>query len=171
MERCAKEAIMRFAKVITDCAGVILEAADVIKDAVTVVDDVENVSEEQEKRIYAVDFDGLLCVCDWPRIGAARMDVIEHFKTLKDKGHKLILHTCRERELLNNAIAWCAEHGLYFDAHNENLPEMIAKYGGDCRKIFADFYADDRNYNLEWAMMGETKEGERENGNKNIRTG
>jgi hypothetical protein len=37
------------------------------------------------------------------------------------------------------------ERGLVFDAYNENLPERIAEYGGDCRKISADFYADDKN--------------------------
>jgi hypothetical protein len=35
--------------------------------------------------------------------------------------------------------------GLVFDAYNENLPELIERYGGDCRKISADFYADDKN--------------------------
>ena len=34
--------------------------------------------------------------------------------------------------------------GLYFDAVNANLPERIAYFGGDCRKISADEYWDDR---------------------------
>jgi hypothetical protein len=36
-----------------------------------------------------------------------------------------------------------------FDAYNENLPERIAEYGGDCRKISADFYVDDKNLFME----------------------
>lgn len=99
--------------------------------------------------VFAVDFDGLLCVENYPDIGRPHIGAIEHFKDLRIRGHKLILNTCREGELLDKAIVWCAEHGLYFDAHNENLPERIEQYGGDCRKISADFYADDRNY---WLM-------------------
>ena len=32
-----------------------------------------------------------------------------------------------------------------FDAVNENLPERIALYNNDCRKIGADYYIDDKN--------------------------
>ena len=39
------------------------------------------------------------------------------------------------------------EHGLKFDAVNENLPEMIEWHGNDCRKIFADVYIDDKAVN------------------------
>ena len=39
---------------------------------------------------------------------------------------------------------WCAGHGLEFDAHNENVQELIDLYGNDCRKIGADEYWDDK---------------------------
>ena len=55
----------------------------------------------------------------------------------------MILYTCREGDLLREAVDWCKAHGLEFDAVNENLPERIALYGGDCRKISADAYLDD----------------------------
>lgn len=95
--------------------------------------------------IYAVDFDGTLCTNAWPDIGEPRYDIITHFINLKACGHKLIMNTCREGELLDKAKIWCAKHGLVFDAYNENLPEMIEKYGNDCRKIGADFYVDDKS--------------------------
>ncbi|HPF55381.1 MAG TPA: hypothetical protein PLV03_02460 [Clostridiales bacterium] len=116
------------------------------------MDDKERIAEQQadKPKVYAVDFDGYLCDSAWPEIGEPHTDIIEHFKMLKLLGNKLILNTCRERELLQNAIDWCAGHGLYFDAHNENLQETIDFYGrGDCRKISADFYCDDKNY---WLM-------------------
>ena len=103
-------------------------------------------------KVYAVDFDGLLCEDAWPEIGPPRRHVIDFFINLRACGDKLILNTCREGELLHKAIAWCASHGMVFDAHNENLPERIAQYGGDCRKISADHYCDDRNY---WLMPKE----------------
>lgn len=96
--------------------------------------------------IYAVDFDGYLCRNKWPNIGEPRRLIIWYFKRKKRRGHKLILNTCREGKLLQEAIDWCAKHGLYFDAHNENLPERIAEYGRDCRKISADRYCDDKNH-------------------------
>ena len=103
--------------------------------------------DEKDKKVLAVDFDGLLCRVAWPEIGKPRWFMLWYFKWKKRQGHKLILNTCRERELLQNAIDWCAGHGLYFDAHNENLPEIIEKYGrGDCRKISADDYYDDKNH-------------------------
>lgn len=96
--------------------------------------------------IYAVDFDGTLCENAYPEIGKPNIPLILHFKTIKAMGHKLILWTCREGELLTQAVEWCKQWGLEFDAVNENLPELIKKFGNDCRKIGADYYCDDRNY-------------------------
>lgn len=59
-------------------------------------------------------------------------------------GDKLILWTCREGEDLERAIAWCDSLGLSFDAVNDNLPDIIEKYGCNSRKISCDFYIDDR---------------------------
>ena len=96
--------------------------------------------------IYAVDFDGTLCENAYPEIGKPNMAMILHFKTIKAMGHKLILWTCREGELLTQAVEWCKHWGLEFDAVNENLPELIKRFGNDCRKIGADYYCDDKNY-------------------------
>jgi len=96
--------------------------------------------------VYAVDFDGYLCRDAWPEIGEPNTNIIEHFKELRNQGNKLILWTCREGQALQDAVEWCAGHGLVFDAHNENLPEMSEWFGNDCRKIGADWYCDDRSY-------------------------
>lgn len=92
----------------------------------------------------AVDFDGTLCANRWPEIGSPCHDVIDELKGLRCDGWRVILWTCRTGELLDKAVMWCADKGLYFDAVNENLPERIAYFGGDCRKISADEYWDDR---------------------------
>lgn len=99
--------------------------------------------------IYAVDFDGYLCEDAWPNIGPPHMDVIEHFKQLREEGNKLILWTCREGEAMARAVIWCAERGLHFDAINANLPERVQQYGNDSRKVGADYYCDDKNYVME----------------------
>ncbi len=98
---------------------------------------------------YAVDFDGTMCENVWPSIGNAKWNVLQYCRELRRDGHKLILNTCRENELLSAAVWWCLARGLAFDAVNENLPEHIATYGSDCRKIFADYYIDDKNLFLE----------------------
>ena len=54
------------------------------------------------------------------------------------------LYTCRENWDLGIALKWCYEHGLVFDAVNENLPERVELHGNDCRKIGADMYIDDK---------------------------
>ena len=41
-------------------------------------------------------------------------------------------------------MTWCEEHGIEFDAVNENLPRIIKAFGGDCRKVYADEYLDDK---------------------------
>ena len=104
--------------------------------------------------LYAVDFDGTLCANAWPDIGEPNIAFIRHFRELREQGHKLILWTCREGEALQRAIDWCADYGLGFDAHNENLPELTELYGNDCRKIGADFYVDDKSY---WPIGKESK--------------
>lgn len=103
--------------------------------------------EKRKYTIYAVDFDGTLCENVYPGIGAPNLALIEHLKKRRRQGNKIILWTCREGERLLKAVDWCWEHGLAFDAVNENLPEMIEWHGNDCRKIFADVYIDDKSVN------------------------
>lgn len=99
----------------------------------------------KKNKVIAVDFDGTLCSNMYPRIGVENLFLIETLKKLKKEGCKLILWTCRKNEYLDAAIHWCQDFGLEFDTVNENLPEYIEYFGGDCRKIFADMYIDDRS--------------------------
>ena len=98
-----------------------------------------------KSKIYAIDFDGFLCKDKYPEIGEPKHDNITYVKDLKNDGHIIILWTCREGELLDEAIDWCKQNGIIFDYVNENTSENIKKYGGNSRKIFADYYVDDRN--------------------------
>ncbi len=102
------------------------------------------------RRIIAVDFDGCLCENKWPKIGPANEAVIRRLLRMQATGDKLILWTCRTGERLREAVDWCGERGLAFDAVNENLPEIIAAYGEDTRKITASEYWDDRAVRVEF---------------------
>lgn len=99
-------------------------------------------------KIIAVDFDGCLVENKYPDIGTANWDVISKLSHEKDLGAKVILWTCRRDEMLTAATQWCEAHGIHLDAANENLPNIIASFGGDTRKIFANEYWDDRAVRL-----------------------
>lgn len=96
-------------------------------------------------KIYAVDFDGTLCENAWPEIGEPITNMIEYVKRVQSYGSKIILWTCREGDDLLKAISWCAGHGIFFDAVNDNLEETKQWFGGNSRKVVADVYIDDRS--------------------------
>ena len=94
--------------------------------------------------VIAVDFDGTLCQDKWPQIGRPNTELILRMMQARELGQKVILWTCREGKLLEEALAWCKSFGLEFDAINANLPERITLYKTDPRKVGADLYIDDR---------------------------
>lgn len=95
--------------------------------------------------IIAVDFDGTLCENRWPEIGQENRHVINQLIRHQADGDKIILWTCRSGQMLDDAILWCLNRGLRFNAINANLAENIERYGNDCRKVFADEYWDDKS--------------------------
>lgn len=82
-------------------------------------------------QIFAVDFDGTLSFGQWPGIGPANEELFCFLKEIKKQGDKIILWTCRENDCLEEAVRWCKNLGLEFDAINCNLPEKIIEYGTD----------------------------------------
>jgi hypothetical protein len=98
--------------------------------------------------IIAVDFDGTLCTNLFPKIGRPIDDVIKYIKDRQSKGDKIILWTCREEDRLGEAVGWCEDQGIIFDAVNDNLKESIEKYGNNSRKVDADLYIDDKGKNI-----------------------
>lgn len=101
------------------------------------------VEEVNVKKVIAIDFDGCLCANAWPEIGHPNWDVIAAAKSEQEAGAALILWTCREDELLQNAIEAAARWGLTFDAVNDSLPEWKGAWGNNPRKIGASEYWDD----------------------------
>ena len=93
----------------------------------------------------AVDFDGCLCENKWPDIGKPVQPVINELVRRQAEGDKLILWTCREGQMLDAAILWCLNHGLRFDAINDNLEKHKDTFGNNCRKVYADEYWDDKS--------------------------
>lgn len=101
---------------------------------------------KEYKEIYAVDFDGTLCRGrKYPEIGEPNCFLIEFLKETRKEGDIVILWTCRTGQELDEAVRWCSKHGLEFDFINENTEESKMYFGGDSRKIYANYYIDDKN--------------------------
>lgn len=93
--------------------------------------------------IIAVDFDGTLCTNQYPQIGAPNKKLFQILINKQKAGDVIILNTCRHGVLLEQAINFCNTNKLNFDYVNCNTEAGIEKYG-DCRKIGADVYIDDK---------------------------
>lgn len=100
---------------------------------------------EREYTVYAVDFDGTLCYSKYPGCGNPNVFLIDRLRMERLRGNKIILWTMREGQALQDAIKWCNDQGLFFDAVNDNLPELQEKWKNNPRKIYADYYIDDHN--------------------------
>ena len=107
--------------------------------------------------ILAVDYDDTLFEGSWPDLGDPKQDIIDKVKEFKANGAELVLWTCREGVSLEEAEKRCAEVGLEWDGVNTNAPSQLEymaerKKEGEIfatRKIYADFYVDDKAKNLD----------------------
>lgn len=97
--------------------------------------------------IIAIDFDGILCINEFPEIGEPNYQVITLVRELLDAGHEVVLWTSRTGGELIKAVKWCEEYGLHFTNINENAPSNIekykSKYPDGTRKVYADLYIED----------------------------
>ena len=111
------------------------------------------------RKAVAVDFDGTLCVSDFPTILEPIPEAIEFVKQCNQAGVAVILWTCRTDEHLDDAMAWCYEQGIHINKANANLSDWQEEYHAkfphvnpDGRKVAADLYIDDKaNFSgIEW---------------------
>lgn len=95
--------------------------------------------------VIAVDFDGTIVENRYPEIGDERPFATDTLRMLAKDKHQLILWSCREGKLLDDAVAWCRERGVEFWAVNKDYPEEEeTKNSYFSRKIKADMFIDDR---------------------------
>ena len=79
--------------------------------------------------IIAVDFDGTLCENNWPEIGRENRKMLKVLPLLRKLGVLLVLWSCREEDDLADAVEWCRERGVEFDAANEKSLKLLLKRG------------------------------------------
>ena len=96
--------------------------------------------------VIAIDFDGTIVENHYPEIGQERPFAIETLKMLIRDHHRLVLWTCREGRLLDDAVAWCRQRGVEFYAVNRDYPEETIEGNPHfTRKLKADLFIDDRS--------------------------
>lgn len=129
----------------------------------------------------AVDFDGTVVDHRYPQIGKEKPFAFEVLRKLQRDGHKLILWTAREGQLLEDAVNFCRENGIEFYAVNSDGPAITNfESAGITRKLRVDLFIDDRSlgglpdwptiyrmvkYKMSWPELfkaGEPEEEERE---------
>jgi len=104
--------------------------------------------------LIAVDFDGTIVEHRYPAIGRELPFATDTLRRLTADGHRLILWTVREGQLLDEALEWCKDRGVTFYAVNRDYPEQ--EFGeGVARKIKVDVVIDDRNLGglPEWGVI------------------
>ena len=141
-----EDALPEFTFEIADDGGTIYKRIAEVFDRSAAEELVRSEIELARKRapIIAVDFDGTLCENEWPGIGKTKWATVQALIAARAAGARLILWTNRVGPRLAEAVEWCRQRELEFDAVNENLPEVLAAFVTDCRKVYADIYLDDR---------------------------
>lgn len=94
--------------------------------------------------IIAVDFDGTICEASYPEVGEERKDAVYYINKLYNEGYGIIINTCRSLRAATLAMDFLEKKGCNYHYFNCNFPHLIELYGGDCRKISADVYIDDK---------------------------
>ena len=93
----------------------------------------------------AVDFDGTIVRHRYPKIGEEIPFATQTLAMLAREGHRLILWTVREGDLLQEAVDFCEQRGVSFFAVNKDFEEEDGTGKHFSRKIKADLFIDDRN--------------------------
>lgn len=94
--------------------------------------------------IIAIDFDGTIVKEEWPEPGEVFPNAKKIINHLYSLGHKIIINTCRSGKYEGMAERVLKNEGIKYTWINTNEPNLIHKYGTDCRKISADIYIDNR---------------------------
>lgn len=94
--------------------------------------------------VLAIDFDGTICVEDFPDVGEMKEGADVYINKLYDEGHHIVINTCRSGIHEGAAETFLRKNKIRFHYINSNMPYLIEQYGQDCRKISADIYVDDK---------------------------
>jgi hypothetical protein len=93
------------------------------------------------KKILAIDFDGTIVKNIFPDIGELIEDAKLYINKLYDEGYDIIIWTCRDGQLLKDAITFLVDNNIKFHKVNENSDKLDFTTSN---KIYFDITIDDR---------------------------
>lgn len=99
------------------------------------------------KKTIAIDFDGTIVEFKFPDIGGLKPFAKETIKVLKEKGHRIIIWSCRGKDKEDEVRIFLEENEIPYDVINDHTSEDKERIPdlNYIRKVFADIYIDDRN--------------------------
>lgn len=101
-----------------------------------------------KRLIFGIDFDGTLVSEAFPGIGELNNRVLELMKLATEQGHLVIIWTARSGKALDEAVQFMKENTVPYHYINENPEDEYAIRGEQGRKIFCNYYLDDRAVNI-----------------------
>lgn len=115
---------------------------------------------KKRKLIIAVDFDGTITEGNyWPECLQVQKGAKEAINFWHDELNcEIIIWTCRDNKLhndLDRAIEFLKNNDIHYDFINEN-GSILEDWPNDPRKIYADFYIDDKSFIFEpinWSKL------------------
>ena len=94
-------------------------------------------------KIVVIDFDGTIAFDSYPAVGAMKPMADVVINSWYERGHMILIDTCRTSGYQAVAEDALKEWGIKYHYINTNLPEQIALYGADCRKLSGHLRIDD----------------------------
>ena len=95
---------------------------------------------EMKSLFIGIDFDGTVVEHKYPEIGEPIENCLEVLHKLQNAGHKLILHTMRSGDRLEQAVEYLDDEGIIFYDVNQNKTQ---KHWTSSPKVFCNIYIDD----------------------------
>lgn len=113
--------------------------------------------------ILLIDFDNTITSSDenYPDIADIRKDAADVINEYYDKGHCIIINTCRCGDEELRVKKYLDEHGVKYCHINQNCKVRINKYNNDTRKLGGHISIDDKDVNsilhgINWSDISNT---------------
>ena len=100
------------------------------------------------KKVIAIDFDDTIFYDAYPFVGEPIPKAIDTINKYYNKGHTIIIWTCREGEAAEEAILALEREGAKYHFFNNNDPDRAKLYNNDSRKLGCDILIDDKSLNF-----------------------
>jgi len=102
----------------------------------------------QKRLVLGVDFDGTIVEEAFPKIGAIKPKTLQLMRRAYNLGHLVIVWTARSGQAVEDCKEFLIENEIPHHFINENPEDPYFKRGEQGRKIFCDYYLDDRAINI-----------------------